>query len=69
MDKPDVTAKIDPVRLGPDSEFQFECHKGVKRFNQCCRCSGLHRVCLLDEAVNARCQRLVVDSRVLAQHI
>ena len=37
MDKPDVTAKIDPVRLGPDSEFQFKCHKGVKCFNQCCR--------------------------------
>ena len=37
MDKPDNTAKIDPVRLGPDSEFQFKCHKGVKCFNQCCR--------------------------------
>ena len=37
MDKPENLAKIDPVRLGPDSKFQFKCHKGVKCFNQCCR--------------------------------
>lgn len=30
-------AKIDPVRLGPDSRFNFECHKGVSCFTQCCR--------------------------------
>jgi len=37
MDKPEKMARIDPVRLGPDSKFQFKCHKGVKCFNQCCR--------------------------------
>jgi Fe-S-cluster containining protein len=37
MDKPEKMAKIEPVRLGPDSKFQFKCHKGVKCFNQCCR--------------------------------
>ena len=37
MDKPEIMANIEPVRLGPDSKFQFKCHKGVKCFNQCCR--------------------------------
>ena len=37
MDKPDIMANIEPVRLGPDSKFQFKCHPGVKCFNQCCR--------------------------------
>ena len=37
MDKPETMAKIDPVRLGPGSRFQFRCHKDVKCFNQCCR--------------------------------
>ncbi len=33
----DAMAKIQPVRLGPDSRFTFECHKGVSCFTQCCR--------------------------------
>ncbi len=28
---------IQPVRLGPDSRFQFRCHKDVTCFTQCCR--------------------------------
>lgn len=28
---------IQPVRLGPDSRFQFRCHPDVKCFTQCCR--------------------------------
>ena len=37
MDKPERMADVEPVKLGPDSKFQFKCHKGVKCFNQCCR--------------------------------
>ncbi len=37
MDKSPILANIEPVRLGPDSKFQFQCHKGVKCFNKCCR--------------------------------
>ena len=29
-------ANIDPVRLGPQSKFKFECHKGVQCFTKCC---------------------------------
>jgi len=28
---------IKPVQLSRDSEFQFNCHKGISCFNQCCR--------------------------------
>lgn len=28
---------IDPVELTPDSEFQFNCHKGIACFNACCK--------------------------------
>ena len=28
---------IKPVQLSLDSEFQFNCHKGISCFNQCCR--------------------------------
>ena len=37
MDKPERMANVEPVRLGPDSEFKFKCHKGVKCFTECCR--------------------------------
>jgi Fe-S-cluster containining protein len=37
MDKLEIMANIEPVRLGPDSKFKFKCHKGIKCFNQCCR--------------------------------
>jgi len=28
---------IEPVRLGPQSKFNFKCHPGVKCFTKCCR--------------------------------
>jgi len=28
---------VQPVELRPDSEFRFNCHKGVPCFNACCR--------------------------------
>ncbi len=30
-------AEIPEVQLGYDSKFQFECHKGIKCFTDCCR--------------------------------
>ncbi len=33
----DKMASIDPVKVGPDSNFKFECHKEVKCFTKCCR--------------------------------
>ena len=33
----DKMASIDPVKLGPDNEFKFECHKKIKCFTKCCR--------------------------------
>ena len=30
-------ANIDPVRLGPKSQFKFKCHPGVECFTACCR--------------------------------
>lgn len=30
-------AGIEPVKLGPESRFTFECHKGVKCFTTCCK--------------------------------
>jgi uncharacterized protein len=30
-------ATISPVKLGIDTEFAFECHKGVSCFTKCCR--------------------------------
>ncbi len=37
MSLSDTMANIEPVRLGPDSRFQFKCHPGVSCFTQCCR--------------------------------
>jgi Fe-S-cluster containining protein len=37
MDKPETKARIDPVMLGPDSRFNFKCHKEIKCFTRCCR--------------------------------
>lgn len=37
MDISDKMAGIEPVRLGPDNEFKFECHNRVKCFTKCCR--------------------------------
>jgi Fe-S-cluster containining protein len=30
-------AKVEPVRLGPESRFKFKCHPGIECFTQCCR--------------------------------
>ena len=41
MDTPENNSEqeayIPPVRLGLNSPFKFNCHKGVKCFTQCCR--------------------------------
>lgn len=37
VDQHDSPARIEPVRLGLDSRFQFRCHKGVSCFTRCCR--------------------------------
>ena len=37
METPEEKARIEPVRLGPDTRFKFNCHKDVKCFTQCCR--------------------------------
>ncbi|MDM8553085.1 YkgJ family cysteine cluster protein [Desulfobacterales bacterium HSG2] len=37
MTTSEKTPGIDPVKLDLDSEFKFECHKGVKCFTKCCR--------------------------------
>lgn len=33
----DKMAGIDPVKIGPESTFKFECHKEVRCFTKCCR--------------------------------
>jgi len=30
-------ANVEPVRLGPQSQFKFKCHPGIECFTQCCR--------------------------------
>lgn len=37
MEMPDQKAGIEPVRLGLDSKFTFQCHNKVKCFTKCCR--------------------------------
>ncbi len=37
MDTPENKARLEPIRLGYNSKFQFECHKGVSCFTKCCR--------------------------------
>ena len=36
MEPMDKMANIEPVRLGPNSKFKFECHPGVRCFTKCC---------------------------------
>jgi Fe-S-cluster containining protein len=36
-DHPNAQARIEPVRLGLDSRFNFRCHKDVSCFTRCCR--------------------------------
>jgi Fe-S-cluster containining protein len=37
MNPIEKTPGIEPVRLGPDSKFNFKCHPDVKCFTKCCR--------------------------------
>jgi len=37
MSDSDRMANVEPVRLGPESQFKFKCHPGVECFTQCCR--------------------------------
>lgn len=37
METVEKMASIEPVRLGPDNEFTFECHKGIECYTKCCR--------------------------------
>jgi hypothetical protein len=38
MDFPKTeSANIPPIQLGPDSRFNFRCHKGLSCFTTCCR--------------------------------
>lgn len=34
---PAESARVDPIKLGPESRFQFQCHPGISCFTQCCR--------------------------------
>jgi hypothetical protein len=37
MSDSDRMANVEPVRLGPESQFKFKCHPGIECFTQCCR--------------------------------
>jgi Fe-S-cluster containining protein len=37
MNDTDRMANVEPVRLGPESQFKFKCHPGIECFTQCCR--------------------------------
>ena len=37
FDHHDQQARIEPVRLGLESQFKFRCHKDVSCFTRCCR--------------------------------
>ena len=37
MSDSDRMANVEPVRLGPQSQFKFKCHPGIECFTQCCR--------------------------------
>ena len=34
---PRPESPVEPVQLGPEDTFQFNCHKGIACFNACCR--------------------------------
>ena len=34
---PQPMTPVQPVQLGPDDTFQFNCHKGIACFNKCCQ--------------------------------
>jgi Fe-S-cluster containining protein len=36
MNKPEKMPKIEPIRLGRNSKFNFKCHKDLQCFTQCC---------------------------------
>ncbi len=37
MNQDNESGRLEPINLGPESRFQFRCHKGVSCFTQCCR--------------------------------
>ena len=37
LDHQDNQARIEPVRLGLESQFKFRCHKDISCFTRCCR--------------------------------
>lgn len=37
MQKLEGMTNVEPVRLGPESRFKFNCHPGVKCFTRCCK--------------------------------
>jgi Fe-S-cluster containining protein len=37
MSRTENQARLEPVRLGPDNRFKFQCHKDVACFTKCCR--------------------------------
>ncbi len=37
MENNEEKASIDPVQLGPNTNFNFSCHKGISCFTKCCR--------------------------------
>jgi hypothetical protein len=37
MQKFEGMTNVEPVRLGPESRFKFNCHPGVKCFTRCCK--------------------------------
>jgi Fe-S-cluster containining protein len=37
MDKLEAMTNVEPVRLGPESRFKFNCHPAVQCFTRCCK--------------------------------
>lgn len=37
MNPPKDNARLEPIKLGSESKFNFNCHKGLSCFTQCCR--------------------------------
>lgn len=40
MNQEKTPSQIEPMKFGPESRFQFKCHKGLSCFTQCC--SGIN---------------------------
>jgi len=37
MNPSDENTQLEPIRLGPESRFTFQCHKDISCFTQCCK--------------------------------